>query len=65
MKEEWTGELIGKMHNNNVTYEQLAQELNWTKGYISMILNGGRSPEGAREKLEEAYNMILLKRNEG
>lgn len=62
MKEAWTGELIGKMHNNNVTYEDLAKELNVTKGYISMILNGSRTPSGAREKLENAFSIILQKR---
>jgi transcriptional regulator with XRE-family HTH domain len=62
MREEWTGELIGKMHNNNVTFEELAKELNMSKGYISMILNGSRTPSGAREKLEDAFSNILQKR---
>ena len=27
MPEKWTGRLIGKMHNKQITYEQLANEM--------------------------------------
>lgn len=62
MKEKWTGVLIGKMHNADVTIEDLANELGWVKGYVSMILNGHRKPAGAREKLEQAFNSIVSRR---
>lgn len=62
MPEKWTGRLIGKMHNNNVTYENLAAEMGVTKSYISMILSGARKPPRARERLEEAFKSIIQKR---
>lgn len=62
MREKWTGDLIGKMHNENVTYDDMAAVLGWTKGYISMILNGTRSPAGAQERMEEAFASILEQR---
>ena len=62
MPEVWTGKLIGKMHNNKVTYEDLAAELGVTKSYISMILNGTRKPDGIRQRLEQAYEDVLAKR---
>jgi hypothetical protein len=65
LKEEWTGVLIGKMHNADVTIEDLANEMGWVKGYVSMILNGHRKPSGAREKLESAFDSIVSRRNEG
>ena len=43
MPEKWTGRLIGKMHNEKITYDELANELGVTKSYVSMILNGMRS----------------------
>lgn len=62
VKQKWTGVLIGKMHNNDVTYDDLAQELGVTKSYISMILNGSRTPPDARQRLQEAYASVLEKR---
>lgn len=59
MPEKWTGRLIGKMHNHNVTYEELATELGVTKPYVGMILNGQRKPKGARERMEAAVDAII------
>lgn len=59
MKELWTGELIGRMHVHDITYDDLATEVGWVKSYVSMILNGQRSPTGAREKLETAVDAII------
>jgi hypothetical protein len=62
--EPWTGRLIGRMHNNEVTLEQLAAHLGWTKSYCSMILNGQRKPRGIREKMETAVSDIIKIREE-
>jgi transcriptional regulator with XRE-family HTH domain len=62
MPEKWTGELIGRMHNERVTAADLAEELGCTKAYISMIFHGARTPEGAQEKLEGAFERILERR---
>lgn len=62
MIEKWTGVLIGKMHNAGVTYEELAKELNCGKPYVSMILNGKRTPPNAKARLENAFNSLLEKR---
>ncbi len=62
MRDSWTGALIGKMHNANVTYDELAKELGCGKAYISMILNGKRTPPNAKERLENAFKSILEKK---
>lgn len=64
MREKWTGVLIGRMHNENVTFDDLANELGVSKGYISMILNGHRRPPEAKAKLQAAFDSILQKRKE-
>ena len=64
MKEKWTGELIGRMHNEDITFDELGAEVGWGKPYISMILNGLRSPAGAKEKLETACDAIIKRRDE-
>ena len=62
MPEEWTGHLIGKMHNHRITNQDLATELGVTKAYISMIFNGARSPAGARERMEAGVEAIIRRR---
>ena len=64
MNEKWTGVLIGKMHNERVTYQEMAEEMGVTKSYISMILNGSRKPKGIRERMEETFSSILEKRKQ-
>ena len=65
MVEKWTGRLVGRMHNERVTYDDLAEEMGVTKSYISMILNGARKPEGVRERMEAAFSAVVEKRKEG
>lgn len=63
MPETWTGNLIGKMHNKDITYDELAEELGVTKSYVSMILNGKRKPPEIRKRMEGAVNSIIQRRN--
>ena len=60
--DEWTGFLIGKMHNARVTYDDLGKELGVGKAYVCMVLNCRRRPEGAQERFETAFERILEKR---
>ena len=63
MPETWTGNLIGKMHNKDVTYDELAEEMGVTKSYVSMILNGHRRPPDLRNRMEVAFTSIIQRRN--
>lgn len=63
MPEKWTGDLIGKMHNERVTAAEMADEIGCTKAYVSMIFNGARAPEGAQERFEAAFAAILARRS--
>lgn len=65
LPEKWTGRLVGRMHNERVTYEDLGAEMGVTKAYVSMILNGTRKPEGIRERMEAAFDAVIAKRKEG
>lgn len=59
MPEKWTGRLIGKMHNERVTYNDLAAELGVGKSYVGMILNGQRKPDGIQERMEAAFDRVV------
>lgn len=63
MPEEWTGNLIGKMHNKCVTYDDLAEEMGVCKAYISMILNGKRKPPNIQKRMEDALGNIVSQKN--
>lgn len=62
MPEKWTGRLIGKMHNEMVSQDDLAKELGVTKAYVSMILNSRRKPDGIQERIEAAFESVVSKR---
>lgn len=63
MPEAWTGKLIGKMHNNGISYNDLGAKLCITNQYISLILNGVRNPSGMREKMEKAVDELIQEKN--
>lgn len=63
-KEKWTGRLIGRMHNEEVTYEELGAEMGVSKAYVSMILNGARKPNGMQSKMESELDAIIERRKE-
>ena len=64
MPEKWTGNLIGKMHNNGIKQVELATKLGFTNAYTGMILRGERKPPQIREKMEAALDE-LIKEKEG
>lgn len=55
----WTGDLVGKMHNHRVSYEDLGNELGVTKAYVSMVLSGARNPTNAKARFVGAFNRII------
>lgn len=59
MPEKWTGDIVGKMHVNCITYDELGEKLGFTKSYVSMILNGSRHPAGAKMKFKNALNELI------
>lgn len=65
MPEEWTGTVVGKMHVNRITYDELAKKLGFTKAYISMILSGSRHPVGAEQKFRKALDELIQQRKAG
>lgn len=59
MLDSWIGEVVGKMHIANIEGRELAQHMGVTAGYISMLLNGKRSPSGAEQRIKEALDELI------
>lgn len=64
MPAQWTGDMVGKMHNNKITLTQVAEKLGVTKAYVCMVLNGHRNPKGAEQRFMAALDE-LIKEKEG
>ncbi len=63
MPEKWTGHLVGRMHNENITNEDLGKELGVTSAYVSMVLNSKRTPADGKERFTAAVDSIIQKRS--
>lgn len=64
MPKEWTGELVGLMHNHKISCKELADELGVTNRYVSMVLNGHREPASAETRFKSALQNLLAKIDE-
>lgn len=63
MAEEWTGRIVGMLHTHRVKQAELAEEMGLTAQYVSMVLNGKKSPKGIDERMETAIQAIVDRRN--
>ena len=59
MPEQWTAQLVGELHLRRLTARKLANEIGWSEKYLSAVLNGHRTPKGARERLEAALVRLI------
>lgn len=59
MKPKWTGELIAKMHVNEVSATELAQYMGVSKQYISYLLNNKRKTKNAEIVLNLAVDQLI------
>lgn len=65
MTKEWTGRIVGLLHTHRITQTELAAELGLTAQYISMVLNGKKTSRGIEERMVDAINAIVERRNAG
>lgn len=58
MPQEWTAEVVARLHMNKITIKQLAEEAGYTPEYVSMVLNGHRDPDQGRVNLQAALDRL-------
>ncbi len=51
MENDWTADAVRDMHLCHITNKSLAGLTGYTEQYISMLLNGKKKSEPAREKI--------------
>ena len=59
MPAQWTGELVGRMHNARITAKQLAQKMGKNPKYVSQVLNGHYSPKTAEREFNDALDSLI------
>lgn len=59
MPEQWTADLLGKMHMAGITAKQLSEEAGMNPKYVSTIINGHVNPKNAEKVLNAAFQRIV------
>ena len=62
MSEIWTGEIVGKLHVNDITRKELAAKMGVHEKYLSAILNGHKTPSGVEDRVRAALDELLAER---
>ena len=65
MPAQWTGELVGKMHIYSVSYRELADRIGCSNKWLSMVINGHRSPKNAEQRFNAALDELIKEKEEG
>ena len=55
LNEDWTADVVGRMHRCRISNVQLAEECNYSAAYLSTVLNGNKVFENdeAKEKTKD------------
>ena len=59
MPAQWTGRIVGEIHNYGLTAKELAKEVDWNDKYLSQVLNSDNPPKDAERKLTDALKRII------
>lgn len=69
--EDWTADVVGRMHKYKISNDALADEAEYTPGYTSMVLNSrkefssDKAKEETKTKILEALDRLIAKREKG
>lgn len=60
LNEDWTADVVGRMHRCKIRNEQLAQECGYTATYLSTVLNGNKdlSEKGKEETKDRIFKAL-------
>lgn len=54
MLDDWTAEVVGRMHTARITGQQLAEECGYSAAYLSTVLNGKKGNDQTKERIFQA-----------
>lgn len=59
MPAQWTGDLVGRMHNAGITCKELAARMGKNDKYVSGVLNGHYTPKKAETEFNAAFAALV------
>lgn len=62
MREAWTGEVVAKLHVNEITQKELAEKMGVSRHYTNRLLTGAQVTRGAEEMCRKAVDEIIAER---
>lgn len=64
MPAQWTGKIVGEIHNNSLTAKELAKELDWNEKYLSQVLNSENPPKDSEAKVSAALDRLIARKHQ-
>lgn len=58
MLEDWTAEVVGRMHTARITGQMLARESGYSAAYVSTVLHGKRGTEQTKVRIFDALSRL-------
>lgn len=58
MIEDWTADVVGRMHRAKITGLRLAERAGITNAYLSTVLNGHKGNEDTKQKVLTALESL-------
>lgn len=58
MLEEWTADVVGRMHRAKITGLQLAERAGITNAYLSTVLNGHKGTDETKQRIIVALESL-------
>lgn len=58
MLEDWTAEVVGRMHTARITGQMLATECGYSAAYLSTVLHGKKGTEQTKNNIFEALECL-------
>ena len=58
MLDDWTAEVVGRMHDAHITGQQLADECGYSAAYLSTVLNHKRGNEQTKQNVFSALSRL-------
>lgn len=65
MPAQWTGKVVGEIHNNKLTCKELAREVGWHEKYLSQVLNSENPPKDSEQTVMAALDRLIKRKREG
>jgi len=58
VSEDWTAEVVGRMHTARITGQMLAAECGYSTAYVSTVLHGKKGTDQTKEHIFAALSRL-------